>query len=131
MHDIQLLERPKVSDEQLNELFLASWPDHASREFGSVLRRSLTYFAAYAGTQVIGFVNVAWDGSLHAFLLDPTVHPTFRRRGVGTALVRAAASAATERGAEWLHVDYEPALEPFYRAAGFKPTQAGILRLTP
>ena len=29
----------------------------------------------------------------------------------------------------WLHVDYEPHLEPFYRACGFTPTLAGLLGL--
>ena len=44
-----------------------------------MLARSLTYVAAYdtvgGGEQLVGFVNVAWDGGIHAFLLDTTVHP--------------------------------------------------------
>ncbi len=36
---------------------------------------------------------------------------------------------ARERGAEWLHVDYEDELDPFYRACGFRPTAAGLLAL--
>jgi GNAT superfamily N-acetyltransferase len=72
---------------------------------------------------------VAWDGGVHAFLLDPTVHPDFRRQGIGLDLVHAAAGVVADSGIEWLHVDYEPPLEPFYRAAGFRPTPAGLLRL--
>jgi hypothetical protein len=30
---------------------------------------------------------------------------------------------------QWLHVDYEPHLAPFYRALGFRHTEAGLLRL--
>jgi hypothetical protein len=30
---------------------------------------------------------------------------------------------------EWLHVDYEPHLDSFYRACGFQPTLAGLLEL--
>ena len=33
------------------------------------------------------------------------------------------------RGVEWLHVDFDEELEPFYRAAGFSSTSAGLLRL--
>ena len=72
---------------------------------------------------------VAWDGRQHAFLLEPTVHPDRRRRGIGRELVRRAEAAAREAGCEWLHVDYEPALAPFYEACGFKPTPAGLIRL--
>ena len=65
----------------------------------------------------------------HAFLLDPTVHPEFQRRGIGTALLDRAAELARLRGAEWLHVDFESRLEPFYRKAGYQDTRAGLLRL--
>jgi hypothetical protein len=30
----------------------------------------------------------------------------------------------------WVHVDYEPHLDEFYRGCGFRPTAAGVLRLT-
>jgi predicted N-acetyltransferase YhbS len=94
-----------------------------------VLARSLGYLGAFDGDTLVGFVNVAWDGGSHAFLLDPTVHPSYRRQGIGLRLVRRAAQMATDAGAEWLHVDYEPQLERFYSAAGFRRTEAGLLRL--
>jgi GNAT superfamily N-acetyltransferase len=81
---------------------------------------------------LIGFANVAWDGSDHAFLLDPKVHPDYQRQGIGTALVRRAAVAADEAGCEWLHVDFQPHLRGFYvGACGFGPTDAGLIRLVP
>ena len=66
---------------------------------------------------------------IHAFLLDTTVHPAWQRRGIGRELVRQATQAARERGMEWLHVDYEPHLDAFYRGCGFTPTLAGLIRL--
>jgi ribosomal protein S18 acetylase RimI-like enzyme len=74
-------------------------------------------------------VNVAWDGGSHAFLLDTSVLPDFRRQGVATILVRRATELARERGADWLHVDCEPHLEAFYRGCGFRETAAGLIRL--
>ncbi len=124
-----VLVSPPLTDRQLNELFSAAWPDHVPGAHGRILAQSLAYCAVFEGTALIGYVNVAWDGGVHAFLLDPTVHPKWRRQGIGLALVRAAVVAATERGAEWLHVDYEPYLKPFYAAAGFRPTEAGLIRL--
>jgi len=126
---LQIVENPTLSDEVLNGLFLAAWPGHVRRPFAPILSRSLAYFGGYVSAELIGFVNVAWDGGHHAFLLDPTVHPDFRRRGVGRALLKTAIGAATRRGIEWLHVDYEPVLEPFYRSVGFRPTDAGLLHL--
>ncbi|MFD0403300.1 hypothetical protein ACFVHI_35085 [Kitasatospora sp. NPDC127121] len=43
--------------------------------------------------------------------------------------MRAAADEARARGAQWLHVDYEPHLESFYGQCGFRPTAAGLMRL--
>jgi len=79
---------------------------------------------------LVGFVNVAWDGGDHAFLIDTTVRPDHQRRGVGTELVRVAAVHAKEAGCEWLEVDFDESLAPFYIAAcGFEPTAAGLIHL--
>lgn len=81
---------------------------------------------------LIGFVNVAWDGGDHAFLIDTKVRPDQQRRGIGTELVRLAAQHAKEAGCEWLEVDFDDAsrLAPFYfGACGFRPTNAGLLHL--
>ena len=130
MDDIVLRERPPLTDAALNRLFAVAWPRHVTREFGATLAHCLTYFGAYRGTDLVGFVKVAWDGAEHAFLLDPTVHPAERRRGLGRALVEAARRAAAASGATWLHVDYEAELAPFYASAGFRSTAAGLMALT-
>jgi GNAT superfamily N-acetyltransferase len=123
---IEIQISPPLSNAALNALFAAAWPGHSARDFAPVLARSLAYVCA---NHLVGFVNLAWDGGIHAFLLDTTVHPAAQRRGLGTQLVRAAAAQAEQRGITWLHVDYEPHLAAFYRACGFAPTQAGLLRL--
>jgi GNAT superfamily N-acetyltransferase len=46
------------------------------------------------GGALIGFVNVAWDGGDHAFLIDTKVRPDHQRRGIATELVRIAARHA-------------------------------------
>ena len=48
---------------------------------------------------------------------------------IGTELVRAMVIHLGGRGLDWLHVDYRPELEGFYRDCGFKPTTAGLIRL--
>jgi GNAT superfamily N-acetyltransferase len=121
---------PPVDDADLNRLFAAAWNGHRERPIGPVLARSLVYVCAYEDGRLVGFVNVAWDGGVHGFVLDTTVAPGCQHRGVGTELVRRAAQRATDAGLEWLHVDYEPHLDSFYRGCGFCPTAAGLLPLS-
>lgn len=127
--DVPLTVCPALADDELNELFRASWPKHTPTGFAPIFARSLAWVAAHRGDRLVGFVNVAGDGGIHAFVLDPTVHPDERRRGLGLRLVRTAADEARARGATWLHVDYEARLEPFYAKCGFRPTAAGLIRL--
>jgi AcrR family transcriptional regulator/GNAT superfamily N-acetyltransferase len=129
MTDVRLRVGQPLSDALLNELFTAAWEDHRERPFGPVLERSLTWVSAWRGERLAGFVNVATDGGMHAFLLDTTVHPDEQRQGLGRRLVRAAAEEATRAGADWLHVDDGPHLAGFYRGCGFTPTAAGVWRL--
>ena len=120
---------PAVTNDALNALFAAAWPNHVWSDFVPVLSRSLAYICACRQDRLVGFVNLAWDGGIHAFLLDTTVHPDFRRHGIGRELVACAAQVARERRIAWLHVDYEPHLESFYRGCGFRHTEAGLMRL--
>jgi GNAT superfamily N-acetyltransferase len=78
----------------------------------------------------VGFVNVPWDGLVHAFIIDPLVARRVRRQGIGRRLIEVAVGEARGAGCEWLHVDFEADLGPFYLAAcGFERTEAGLIRL--
>ncbi len=95
-----------------------------------VNRHSLGWICAREGDELVGFVNVAWDGAIHTFVLDPLVIARLRRHGVGTKLIAVAAREARGAGCEWLHVDFADHLRPFYfHACGFKPTNAGLIAL--
>jgi GNAT superfamily N-acetyltransferase len=120
---------PFPSNEELARLWRSAWGASVDRDFVAILERSLTHIGAFEDDRLVGFVNVAWDGGIHAFLLDTCVEPAMRRRGIATRLVEMAIETARARGAEWLHVDFEPHLTSFYRACGFKPTEAGLVRL--
>ncbi|NML50115.1 GNAT family N-acetyltransferase [Streptomyces sp. R302] len=93
-------------------------------------RHSLGWVCAREGGDLVGFVNVVWDGGGHAFLLDTVVAGERRRSGIGAELVAEAARQARAAGCEWLHVDFEDDLRSFYvEACGFRPTAAGLLAL--
>jgi GNAT superfamily N-acetyltransferase len=125
--------RPKIDNTEM-DLLHAEGFEHpvAGYDWASQLERhSLTWIGAYRREKLVGFVNVAWDGGVHAFLLDTAVALHLRHRGVGTRLVREAI-AAVQRvpGIEWLHVDAGGELmSRFYGPAGFEPTPAGLVRV--
>jgi GNAT superfamily N-acetyltransferase len=97
---------------------------------GQVVRHSLGWVCARDGAGLVGFVNVPWDGGVHAFILDTVVARRVARRGVGTRLVAIATDEARAAGCEWLHVDFEDHLRPFYfGACGFEPTNGGLIAL--
>ncbi len=65
-----------------------------------------------------------------AGLAGVSPHPDHQRRGIGRALVRAAAVDAARAGCAWLHVDCGPHVRPFYRdVCGFRFTDAALLHL--
>nr|WP_315183232.1 GNAT family N-acetyltransferase [uncultured Albidiferax sp.] len=118
-----------ASDTALNTLFAQAWPGHQHRSFRPVLQAGFTSICAYSGEALVGFVNIAWDGHAHAFVLDPTVAPAFRRQGIGRQLVLRGIAAAKSAGLAWVHVDFEPALRGFYRQCGFQTSEAGVIQL--
>lgn len=98
--------------------------------WAQVNRFSLGWVCLRLDGRLAGFVNVAWDGGVHAFLLDTAVTPSLQRRGHATRLVREAVARARAAGCEWLHVDFDPELRGFYLdACGFRPTEAGLVQL--
>jgi GNAT superfamily N-acetyltransferase len=97
-----------------------------------VARHSLGWVCARDGDRLVGFVNVPWDGGIHAFILDTMVATGLRRHGVGTGLVAVAARQARAAGCVWRHVDFDDHLRAFYfDACGFTPTNAGLIALDP
>jgi ribosomal protein S18 acetylase RimI-like enzyme len=78
-----------------------------------VERWSLGWVCARDGEELVGFVNVPWDGAVHAFILDALVSAKGRRRGIGTRMVALATEEARAAGCEWLHVDFDDELGTF------------------
>src|SRR3954451_23930625 len=82
------------------------WDQISPHSVGWVTARS-------TGGMLVGFVNVAWDGGNHAFLIDTKTRSDWRHQGIGTEVVRQAAQHAKAAGCEWLHVDFAADLGRF------------------
>jgi GNAT superfamily N-acetyltransferase len=98
--------------------------------WAQVNRHSLGWVCAREDGDLVAFVNLAWDGAAHAFILDTVVANRLQRQGVGVRLIAAAADEARAAGCAWLHVDFEGHLRGFYLdACGFDSTEAGLIAL--
>ena len=94
-------------------------------------RYSLGWVVARDGSRFVGFVNVLWDGLVHAYLEDVMVSASARHRRVGVGLVNTARDGARAAGCEFLHVNFDEELRPFYiDACGFAPTLGGLMELS-
>ena len=118
-----------MESDQLQDLFLAAW-GAAKPNYFSVLRRSFTWVTYRCNDRLTGFANVAWDGGSHFFLLDVTVHPAWRGRGIARRLVQEAIELCRGKG-EWLHVDAESVelMKGLYEPCGFGMSPAGVIDL--
>jgi GNAT superfamily N-acetyltransferase len=93
-------------------------------------RHSLGWVVGRRDGALVGFVNVVWDGLVHAWLQDTMVALDARGHDIGTELVVRARDGAQAAGCEWLHVDFDDDLRHFYfDACGFQPTNAGLIAL--
>ncbi|CAA9439268.1 MAG: hypothetical protein AVDCRST_MAG66-3852 [uncultured Pseudonocardia sp.] len=121
---ISYRERCAVDDVALSQLHAAAFGEtpRLVRWGERLVRHSLTWFGASDGDRLVGFVNLAWDGDRHAFLLDAVVAPPRQRHGIGTELVGRAVRAAAEAGCTWLHTDHADDLTPFFTRCGVPRT---------
>ncbi|HEX6393423.1 MAG TPA: GNAT family N-acetyltransferase [Acidimicrobiales bacterium] len=130
--DVEIRWRAPVTDQELVLLTESHGGRAVAGWWDQIRPHSLGWVTArLAEGSLVGFVNVAWDGADHAFLLDTKTDPGYQRQGIGTALVELAVRESREAGCEWLHVDFEKELRPFYLGAcQFQPPQgAGLIHL--
>ena len=127
--------RGDVGTAELNVLHAEAFEtrlfDEDEWNWEELLRRwSLGWVVARDGDALVGFVNVLWDGLVHAWIQDTMVAVRGRGQGIGRRLVEVATDGARDAGCEWLHVDFDDDLRPFYfDACGFRPTNGGLIEL--
>ena len=135
LHEVRIAWRGVFANTEVNELhaeaFMTRVFEETEWDWQKLTdRHSLGWVTARDDDRLLGFVNVLWDGLVHAWIQDLMVAGAARRRGIGRALVEASRDGAREAGCEFLHVDFDDHLRHFYVAAcGFEPTNAGLIDL--
>lgn len=124
--------RGPMQNEEINRLHAEGFGhEYSDHDWTGLLSRlSLGWVTARDRDGLVGFVNVIWDGRVHAFVLDTVVAQRAGRQGIGARLVAIAAEQSRDAGCEWLHVDFDDHLTTFYfDVCGFSPTPAGLFKL--
>lgn len=133
MSDTEFEWRGEFANDEVNRLHAEAF-NHPMLDddwLAIVARHSLGWVTARQSGRLVGFVNVIGDGTVHAWIQDEMVAVDARRRRVGSRLIEVVRHEARAAGCEWLHVDFDEDLAPFYvDATGFTPAAAGLIDLT-
>jgi N-acetylglutamate synthase-like GNAT family acetyltransferase len=76
--------------------------------------------------KVVGVVRGNYDGS-RAIVHQLSVHPTYQRRGIGTALVKEIVERFQQLGASTVSATVIEKSLPFWQKVGFKKTKAFLV----
>jgi ribosomal-protein-alanine N-acetyltransferase len=110
------------------------WPKEITDSVAAALQRDdVTLFVAELNQQVVGYATAQYrDGADVGEVGYNAVHPDYRGRGIGSALVEHVVRCLQERGARVLRVitlDSDEPARRIYRKLGFK-TLAKLVFLT-
>lgn len=95
-----------------------SWLDGAETE-ETVKKMFLNSYAVASAYdketgKLIGFFRALSDGVGDAYMVDLIVHPSYRKKGIGKALVKLLSSFLKEQGITWIVCIGVPGTEKFY-----------------
>jgi GNAT superfamily N-acetyltransferase len=126
-NDIVIGRDESVTDSEIASLRIAVGWDSCAGQYEKILPRLFAHFTARQNNTLVGFVSVISDGVSDAILVDLMVHPDYRRRGIGSALVKTAVRYVIDQGIRCTQVAFCPPEEPFFEKLGFYIMKAGVI----
>ena len=98
------------------------WPEEADLQLvGRMISGSHCFLTAMDGPCLVGMGRAISDRANDAYLQDLTVHPDYRRQGIGTCLVKTLLARLSADGLPWIGLIAERNASPFYSPFGFEP----------
>jgi hypothetical protein len=96
-------------------------PDELKQSFGN----SHAVAIAWVGAQVVGTARLLADGVCNAYLVDVWTSSRYRRRGIGSTMVKLLLETVPGHHVGLFTEEYEP----FYQSLGFDREQGGMSRV--
>ena len=115
----------KIDPSQVMKLYEhVSWLDgsETNETVGKMFLNSYAVASAYNSEtgELAGFFRALSDGVGDAYMVDLLVHPSYRKKGIGKALVKLLSSYLKEQGITWIVCIGVPGTEKFYWDCGGK-----------
>ena len=92
--------------------------DPASLEAG--FENSLLTLVCYDGDRLVGIIRTVGDGNTIVYIQDVLVDPSYQRKGIGSALIRAVLDRFRNVRQIVLSTDAQPSTIAFYESLGFR-----------
>ena len=126
---VKLQDSKRIDPAAVRKLFRAAgWTEDIARYSPSQIRKllrssHLVLAARNQNRELIGFISAVSDGVLCGFVQNLVVHPTYRRRGLGTRLLRELARRMRRQGISYLYVlgRRGKGARAFFHRVGFRP----------
>ena len=126
--NMKIIRDSIVEPKEIEDLREAAGWDRSEDTYQDILDRHYTYYTARnEDGRLIGYMSVLSDGISDAFLLDLVVHPLYRRKGLGTQIVKKAITDIKTAGIRCVQVTFNTDLETFYKKCGFHIFKGGII----
>ncbi|WP_237671723.1 GNAT family N-acetyltransferase [Syntrophus gentianae] len=98
------------------------WPEEPDPPLvARMISGSHCFLTAMDGKRLVGMARAISDRANDAYLQDLTVHPDYRRQGIGTRLVKTLLARLQADGLPWIGLIAERNSSSFYAPSGFEP----------
>ncbi len=132
--EMEIREYREYNEREILPLYAAAgWTAYTAHPetLRKAFESSAIILAAYEGDKLTGLLRAVGDGQTVMFIQDLLVDPEHRRKGAGTALLKAIQERFRHVRQMHLVTDDTPETAAFYQAAGFTElSEAGCLGFT-
>lgn len=118
-------EFPAVSARQLADLRESVGWNRMEAAYQNPAMRSFCSIGAFAGEELVGYIDCVSNGVTDAYIQDLMVHPQWQGRGIGTELMQRMIGRLKASRIYMISVLYDAPLALFYRRFGFTQILAG------
>jgi GNAT superfamily N-acetyltransferase len=111
--------------DEIFDLFLTTgWNENYQldrHELFAAIKESWHTISAYENDRLVGFGRIICDGVVHALILDMIVHPSHKRKGIGTRILKNLVEKCHEHNIRDIQLFCATDKKDFYEKNGFVP----------